>query len=110
MGILTVLLVMLLLIVLLGLANYLTGRRVMRAQQEWFRQVLPPGVSLEDFLRNAPYTYHPLTSRGYGVVRRDTGEEVWRGKTPEEAEAWIVAQTLAERQDNDERSRKKEGS
>lgn len=89
--------VLLLLVVLLGTFNYLTGRRVMRAQQEWFRQVLGPEVSSEAFLKTSPYTYQPLAGRGYGIVRRDSGEEVGRSKTPEEAEAWIVAQTLAER-------------
>ncbi len=96
MSVLTVFLVMLLLIGLLGLANYLTQRHTDKAQQEWFRQVLPEGVSLEEFLQSAPYIYKPLTGRGYGIINRHSGQEVWRSKTPEEAEAWIVSATLAE--------------
>ncbi|GEM88485.1 hypothetical protein [Meiothermus granaticius] len=90
-------LAVLLLIVVLGGFNYLAGRRTEKAQQEWFRRVLGEGVSLEEFLKTAPYTYRPLAGRGYGILKRETGEEVWRSPTPEEAEAWIVMQTLAER-------------
>jgi hypothetical protein len=97
MGMVGVFLVLLLLIVVLGVFNYLAGRRTEKAQQEWFRRVLGDGVSLEEFLESAPYTYRPLVGRGYGILRRGTDEEVWRSRTPEEAEAWIVAQTLAER-------------
>lgn len=93
-----VVLVLFLLILAFGLVNYWSALRVEKAQQAWFRERLPPGVSLEDFLEAAPYTFKPLVnSRGYGIIDRRSGEEVGRAKTPEEAQAWIVLQTLAER-------------
>ncbi|MGK0618729.1 hypothetical protein [Meiothermus cerbereus] len=86
------------LIALFGLVNYWGYRRVEKAQQAWFRQVLGEGVDVEQFLQSAPYEYKPLKgSKAYGIVDKRTGEEVWRVKTPEEAEAWIVTHTLAER-------------
>lgn len=86
------------LIALFGLVNYWGYRRVEKAQQDWFRQVLGEGVDLEAFLRSAPYEYKPLKgSKAYGIVDKRTGAEVYRVKTPEEAEAWIVTNTLAER-------------
>ncbi len=85
------------LIALFGLVNYWGYRRVEKAQQDWFRQVLGEGVKLEAFLQSAPYEYRPLKgSKAYGIVDKRTGEEVYRVKTPEEAEAWIVTNTLAE--------------
>lgn len=85
------------LIALFGLVNYWGYRRVEKAQQAWFRQVLGEGVELEAFLQSAAYEYKPLKgSKAYGIVDKRTGEEVYRVKTPEEAEAWIVTNTLAE--------------
>lgn len=85
------------LIALFGLVNYWGYRRVEQAQRAWFRQVLGEGVDLEAFLQSAPYEYKPLKgSKAYGIVDKRTGEEVYRVKTPEEAEAWIVTNTLAE--------------
>ncbi len=85
------------LIALFGLFNYWGYRRVEKAQQAWFRQVLGE-VDLETFLQSAPFEYKPLKgSKAYGILDKRTGEEVYRVKTPEEAEAWIVTHTLAER-------------
>lgn len=85
------------LIALFGLVNYWGYRRIEKAQQAWFRQMLGE-VDLETFLQSAPFEYKPLKgSKAYGILDKRTGEEVYRVKTPEEAEAWIVAQTLAER-------------
>ncbi|AWR87747.1 hypothetical protein [Meiothermus taiwanensis] len=85
------------LIALFGLVNYWGYRRVEQAQQAWFRQMLGEGVDLETFLQSAPYEYKPLKgSKAYGIVDKRTGEEVYRARTPEEAEAWIVTNTLAE--------------
>ncbi|MCS7194606.1 MAG: hypothetical protein NZ849_06830 [Meiothermus sp.] len=92
-----VFLALLVLIGLFGLVNYWGYRRVERAQQAWFRQVLGEGVELEDFLARSPYEYRPLKgSKAYGILDKRTGQEVHQAKTPEEAEAWIVLQTLAE--------------
>jgi len=92
-----VFLALLALIALFGLVNYWSYRRVEKAQQAWFRQVLGEGVDVERFLQSAPYAYKPLKgSKAYGIVDKRTGEEVWQVKTPEEAEAWIVVNTLAE--------------
>jgi hypothetical protein len=85
------------LITLFGLINYWGYRRIEKAQQAWFRQMLGE-VDLETFLQSAPFEYKPLKgSKAYGILDKRTGEEVYRVKTPEEAEAWIVANTLAER-------------
>ncbi len=98
MGWVGVFLVLFLLIGLFGLVHYWSHRRVQRAQQAWFRQVLGEGADVERFLETAPFTYRPLKeAKAYGIVDKRTGEEVYRVKTPEEAEVWIVAQTLAER-------------
>ena len=86
------------LIGLFGLVNYWGYRRIEKAQKAWFRQVLGEGVEVEQFLREAPFEYKPLKgSKAYGILDKRTGEEVYRVKTPEEAEAWIVTQTLVER-------------
>jgi len=93
-----VFLALLTLITLFGLVNYWGYRRVEKAQQAWFRQVLGEGVDVEQFLQSAPYTYKPLQgSKAYGIIDKRSGEEVCQVKTPEEAEAWIVVNTLAER-------------
>ncbi|WP_027882905.1 hypothetical protein [Meiothermus rufus] len=93
-----VFLVLFVLIALLGLVNYLSYRRIESAQREWFRKMLGDGTDLETFLQSAPFEYKPLKgSKAYGIVDKRSGEEVWWAKTPEEAEVWIVTQTLAER-------------
>ncbi|GIW33109.1 hypothetical protein [Meiothermus sp.] len=93
-----VFLALLALIGLFGLVNYWGYRRVEKAQQAWFRQMLGEGVDVEQFLLAAPFEYKPLKgSKAYGILDKRTGEEVYRVKTPEEAEAWIVTKTLAER-------------
>ncbi|MCX7782857.1 MAG: hypothetical protein N2318_04350 [Meiothermus sp.] len=85
------------LIALFGLVNYWGYRRIEKAQQAWFRQMLGE-VDLETFLQSAPFEYKPLKgSKAYGILDKRTSEEVYRVKTPEEAEAWIVTNTLAER-------------
>jgi len=85
------------LIALFGLINYWGYRRIEKAQQEWFRQMLGDGVNLETFLQSAPFEYKPLKgSKAYGIIDKRSGEEVYKVKTPEEAEAWIVTNTLAE--------------
>ncbi|RDI95369.1 hypothetical protein DV704_07295 [Meiothermus sp. QL-1] len=92
-----VFLVLFCLIGLFGLVHYWGHKRVERAQQAWFRQVLGEGVDLEAFLAQAPYEYRPLASgRAYGILDKRTGEEVGQARTPEEAEAWIVLRTLRE--------------
>ncbi|GIW26628.1 hypothetical protein [Meiothermus sp.] len=86
------------LIGLFGLVNYWGYRRVEKAQQAWFRRMLGEGVEVEQFLQSAPFEYKPLKgSKAYGILDKRTGQEVYRVKTPEEAEAWIVTNTLAER-------------
>ncbi|MCS7068116.1 MAG: hypothetical protein RMK51_10245 [Meiothermus sp.] len=98
MGWLEVFLALLLLMGLMGLVNYWGYRRVEKAQQAWFRQMLGEGVEVEQFLQSAPYEYKPLKgTKAYGILDKRTGQEVYRVKTPEEAEAWIVTNTLAER-------------
>lgn len=93
-----VLLLVVVLILMFGLVNYSSAARLEKAQQQWFHDHLPPGVSLEDFLQGAPYTFKPLiNAREYGIIDKRSGEEVWRSKTPEEAQAWIVLKTLEER-------------
>jgi hypothetical protein len=90
--------VLLLIIGLFGLVNYWSYRRVEKAQQEWFRRMLGEGVDIEAFLQSAPYEYKPLKgAKAYGILDKRTGEEVYRVASPEEAEAWIVTNTLAER-------------
>lgn len=96
MSTLAVLLALLLLIGLFGLVNYWLSSRAEKAQQAWFRQVLGEGVDKDEFLRGAPFEYRPLKAKGYGIVDRRTGQEVWKAKTPEDAEAWIVLNTLSE--------------
>ncbi len=91
-----VLLALLLLIVLYGVINYFQANRLEKAQEAWFRQVLPKGEDKSIFLKNAPFEYRPLAGKGYGVLDKRSGQEVWKAKTPIEAEAWIVTNTLAE--------------
>jgi len=92
-----VFLALMVLIVLFGLVNYWGYLQVEKAQQAWFRQMLGEGVDVERFLQAAPFEYKPLKgSKAYGIIDRRTGEEVYKVKTPEEAEAWIVTNTLAE--------------
>jgi hypothetical protein len=94
-----VLLVLLVLMLLMGLINYWGYRKVEQSQAEWFKRVLPEGVDKEAFLRAAPYVYKALNAgKAYGIIDKRTQEEVWKTKTPEEAEAWIVEKTLLERQ------------
>ncbi|WP_299429779.1 hypothetical protein [uncultured Meiothermus sp.] len=93
-----VFLALLLLIGLFGLVNYWSYRRVEKAQQDWFRGMLGEETDLETFLKSAPYEYKPLKgAKAYGILEKRTGEEVYRVASPEEAEAWIVTNTLAER-------------
>jgi len=90
-------LALLALIALFGLVNYWGYRRVEKAQREWFRHMLGEGVNLETFLQSAPFEYRPLKgSKAYGIIDKRSGEEVYKVKTPEEAEAWIVTSTLVE--------------
>ena len=96
MNTLVVLMSLLLLIVLFGLVNYWLSSRVEKAQQAWFKQVLGEGIDKDQFLRSAPFDYLPLKAKGYGIVDKRTGQEVWKTKTPEDAEAWIVLNTLSE--------------
>lgn len=96
MGALGVLLVVFLLILVYGAINYWQSGRVEKAQDDWFKAVLPQGENKADFLRQAPYEYRPLAGKGYGILDKRTGQEVWKAKTPEDAEAWIVTNTLAE--------------
>jgi hypothetical protein len=92
----SVLLGLVLLVVLFGLINYWLSDRAEKAQQAWFKQVLGEGVDKDEFLRSAPFEYLPLKAKGYGVVDKRSGQEVWKTKTPEDAEAWIVLNTLSE--------------
>lgn len=90
-----VLLALLLLVGLFGVVNFWLSSRVEKAQQAWFKQLLGD-IDKDQFLRTAPFEYLPLKAKGYGIVDKRSGQEVWKTKTPEDAEAWIVLNTLYE--------------
>ena len=95
----SVLLVFLLLLLAFGTVNYLLGRKRHAAFEAWLKEHLPPGVSLEAFLRTAPYDYRQLVDRrAFGIwdKRKQDNTPVNVVKTEEEAQAWIVAAVINE--------------
>jgi hypothetical protein len=98
-SVLSAFLVLLLLIGVFGVFNYLRSRKREAVLQAWFAAHLPPGVSLEAFLRSAPYDYRQLVDRrAFGIWDKRKGDNtpVNVVKTEEEAQAWIVAAVLNE--------------
>lgn len=91
-----VLLAVVALALIFGAINYFQSIRAEKAQAAWFEKVLPRGETRQEFLQKAPFEFRPLAGKGYGILDKRSGQEVWKAKTPEEAEAWIVTNTLAE--------------
>jgi hypothetical protein len=93
------LLLLLLLLLAFGTVNYFLSRKRHAAFEAWLKEHLPPGITLEVFLKSAPYGYRQLVDRrAFGIWDRRKGDNIPVNvvKTEEEAQAWIVAAVLNE--------------
>lgn len=99
MSALAVFVVFALLVLAFAAANLVNGLRLEKTRRLKVQQLLPPGVSLEEFVRAAPFEY-AKSPEGYKVweKHKSVDEYALLAATEEEAQEYIVLATFTLRQ------------
>lgn len=101
MSALAVFVVFALLVLAFAAANLVNSLRMEKIRKRKVRQLLPPGTSLEEFVRTAPFEYAKVPG-GYKVWEKHKSIEEYAllAATEEEAQEYIVLATFTLKQNH----------